>query len=62
MPPSQQPSGRRLQRAGCWVVAIILAIILVIFVARNIWHGEELHEDQVTGEANVTQHTAKSYD
>ena len=62
MPPSEQPSARRLQRAGCWVVGLILAIVIVIFLARNIWHGEELHQDQVSGNANVTQHTGKSYD
>ena len=62
MPPSEQPSARRLQRAGCWVVGLILAIVIVIFLARNIWHGEELQEDQARGGANVTQHTGKSYD
>jgi hypothetical protein len=61
IPPSEQPSGRRLQRAGCAIVVIILAIILAVFLARNIWHGEESQEDQATGNNVATQHTGPSY-
>ncbi|HKY80554.1 MAG TPA: hypothetical protein VJM09_03690 [Sphingobium sp.] len=31
------------------ILALIAAIILVIFVGRNIWHGEELQENQEAG-------------
>jgi len=61
IPPSQQPGSRRLQRAGCAVVVIVLAIILIVFLARNIWHGEELHEDQATGNNAATEHTGPNY-
>lgn len=62
IPPSEQPSARRLQRAGCWVVAIVLALVVIIFVARNIWHEEALDEDQATGANLVQPHTGKSYE
>ena len=37
---SEKPSPRRAGKAGLWISAIVIAIILVIFVGRNIWHDE----------------------
>lgn len=39
-----KPSPRRLGRAGIAVAAILLAIILVIFFGRNLWHATEVDE------------------
>ncbi|MHA6766549.1 hypothetical protein [Sphingobium ummariense] len=55
MTDPDQPSPRRAGRAAAWVIGILLALILVLFVARNVWHGEELKEDQATG-ANTADH------
>lgn len=56
------PSDRRLQRAGFTVVCIILAIIACVFVGFNLWHGEQLKEDQATGENRATEHTGTKLD
>lgn len=48
----KRPSSRRLGRVAIAAVAILVAIMIVIFVGRNLWHGEELEEDQAAG-ANV---------
>ncbi|MET3469811.1 hypothetical protein ABIC78_000313 [Novosphingobium sp. 1529] len=39
-------------RAGLTVAIIIAAIILVIFVGRNLWHARVLHQEERTGVAN----------
>ncbi|TDW61669.1 hypothetical protein EDF57_10872 [Novosphingobium sp. PhB55] len=44
-----KPSPRRLQRAGITVVVILLAMIVLIFVGRNIWHAERLDQEERTG-------------
>ncbi|WP_347137464.1 hypothetical protein [Paracoccus sp. SSK6] len=38
-----RPGPRRLGRAGVAAVAILAAIILVIFLGRNLWHAAEVH-------------------
>ncbi|MCZ0960984.1 hypothetical protein [Paracoccus benzoatiresistens] len=40
-----KPGPRRLGRAGVAVAVILVAIILVIFVGRNLWHATEVHDD-----------------
>jgi len=44
-----RPSGRRLGRAGAWVAALLLAMMLVFFVGRTFWHRDILKEDQQSG-------------
>ncbi|AHE57162.1 hypothetical protein [Sphingomonas sanxanigenens] len=62
MPDPNQPSPRRLGRAGIYIVAIVLAVFVFIFFARNIWHGEELNEDQATGQNLSNAHAEPAYD
>jgi uncharacterized protein YxeA len=31
------------------VVVILLAVIVLVFAARNVWHAEELKQEQQTG-------------
>lgn len=49
MKKPNQPSERRLGRAGIFVVAVILAVIILVFAGRNIWHAEKLDQEQETG-------------
>lgn len=42
MPDRDKPCSRRLTRAGLMVVVILLAVIVLVFAARNVWHAEEL--------------------
>ncbi len=57
MSDPQRPGNRRLAKAGAWVALLLAVIIIAIFFGRNIWHYEELKEDQQNG-TNV----ATSYD
>lgn len=61
MAPDEKPSARRLGKAGAFIVGIIIAIFVVIFVGRNLWHGEELEQDQAVGSNVATEHTGPSY-
>ncbi|WP_103098004.1 hypothetical protein [Novosphingobium guangzhouense] len=36
----REPSTRKKGRAGIFIVTIVLAMALLIFVGRNIWHLE----------------------
>lgn len=54
IPEPEQPSTRKKERAALWVVGIVVAIVIVIFLGRNIWHGEELQNSQEAGN-NVAQ-------
>jgi len=49
IPDQEKPSSRRLTRAGLMVVVIVLAVIVLMFAGRNIWHAEELKQEQQTG-------------
>lgn len=40
-----RPGPRRLGRAGVAVVVILIALALVLFVGRNLWHATEVDED-----------------
>ena len=62
MPDPNQPSPRRLGLAGIYIVAIVLAVFVFVFFARNIWHGEELNEDQATGQNLSNTHDQPAYD
>ncbi|GFE76592.1 MULTISPECIES: hypothetical protein [Novosphingobium] len=44
-----KPSSRKLGRAGVMVAAIVLAVIVLVFAGRNIWHAEQLEQEQRTG-------------
>ncbi|HUD93352.1 hypothetical protein [Sphingobium sp.] len=52
----ERPSERRLGMASLWIVGIVLAVIVVVFVGRNLWHGEALKEDEQTGQNRATTH------
>lgn len=43
------PPPRKPGKAAALVLLVIAAIVLIIFFARNIWHGEELRENQEAG-------------
>ncbi|WP_395396337.1 hypothetical protein WBP07_20775 (plasmid) [Novosphingobium sp. BL-8A] len=49
MKNEDKPSSRRLGRAGIMVVAIVLAVIIVVFAGRNIWHADKLEKEEQTG-------------
>ncbi|WP_312218229.1 hypothetical protein [Sphingobium yanoikuyae] len=61
MSPNEKPSAHRLGKAGAFVVSTIIAIFIIIFVGRNLWHGEELEQDQAVGNNVATEHTGPSY-
>ncbi|WP_341896675.1 hypothetical protein [Sphingobium sp. YR657] len=61
MVSNEKPSPRRLAKAGAVICSVIIALFIIIFVARNVWHGEELEQDQVTGNNVATEHTGPSY-
>ncbi|HUD91109.1 hypothetical protein [Sphingobium sp.] len=61
MASDEKPSPRRLGTAAALICGIVLALFIVIFVARNVWHGEELEQDQATGNNVATEHTGPSY-
>ncbi|GHC84429.1 hypothetical protein [Novosphingobium pokkalii] len=50
LPPDRR--ARRFGRAGLTVAVIVAAIILVIFVGRNVWHARVLHQEERTGMPN----------
>ncbi|AOR80933.1 hypothetical protein BES08_25710 (plasmid) [Novosphingobium resinovorum] len=49
MPERDQPSSRRLGRAGIMVAVILLAVIVLVFAGRTLWHAQELEQEQQTG-------------
>lgn len=49
MPKREKPSSRRLTRAGLMVVVIVLAVFVLVVAGRNVWHSEELKQEQQTG-------------
>lgn len=49
IPDREKPSSRRLARAGVMVVVVVLAVIVLVFAGRNVWHAEELKQEQQTG-------------
>jgi len=57
----RKPPTRRFERAAMIIVGIVLAMFVLVFVGRNFWHGDELQEDQVTGNNVATEHTGRSY-
>ena len=61
MASDEKPSPRRLAKAGAFICGVIIALFIIIFVARNVWHGEELERDQATGNNVATEHTGPSY-
>ena len=57
MASDEKPSPRRLGKAGAFICGVIIALFIIIFVARNVWHGEELEQEQATGNNVATEHT-----
>lgn len=57
----ENPSPRRLGKAGAFICGVIVAVFIIMFVARNVWHSEELEQDQATGNNVATEHTGPSY-
>lgn len=51
------PSERKKGKAAIFVVAIVVALILVIFVGRNFWHATEDTDPQGTS----SPHSAVEY-
>jgi hypothetical protein len=49
MPDRNQPSARRLGRAGIMVAVIVLTVIVLVFAERTLWHAKELEQEQQTG-------------
>ena len=47
--PEPPPPPREIGRAAILVLLVVAAIFLIIFFARNIWHAEELKDDQQSG-------------
>ncbi|MGF7153296.1 hypothetical protein [Novosphingobium gossypii] len=44
------PGSRRKGRAAITVVAIVLALIVAIFVGRNIWHQDVKEQEEAPGQ------------
>ena len=45
-PPPPPKAGR----AAAFITLVIAMIIAIIFIGRNVWHGEELHDNQEVGD------------
>jgi len=61
MDDPQRPSSRRLGRAAILIVCIVLVMFVIVFIARNFWHADELHQDQASGNNVATEHSGPSY-
>lgn len=61
LPEAEQPSTRKKERAALWVVGIVVAIVIVIFLGRNIGHGEELNDDQEAGNNVAQSHVGQTH-
>lgn len=48
MSDEPRPSSRRLGRAAVAIIAIVLAIVVVIFVTYNISHYNQMKTDRAT--------------
>lgn len=51
-----------MERAAVFVVCAVIAIIICVFVGLNSWHGQELKEDQATGDNRATKHAGRKVD
>lgn len=43
------PPPRNTGRAAALIVLAIAVIIAILFIGRNVWHGEELQDNQEAG-------------
>ncbi|MFD1107244.1 hypothetical protein [Sphingobium olei] len=57
-----RPPTRRMERAAIFTVCVVIAIIICVFVGLNLWHGQELKQDQATGDNRATEHTGTKLD
>ena len=62
MPDPRNPGPRKLGRVASYIVLIFVVVFLTVFFGRNIWHNEELSEDQATGQNLTNTHDQPSYD
>lgn len=42
--PPSRPGPRRIGRASVAVIVILLAVVIALFVGRNIWHAGAVDE------------------
>jgi hypothetical protein len=49
MDQSDPPPPRKAGRAAALIILVIAVIIAIIFIGRNVWHGEELRDNQAAG-------------
>lgn len=61
MDPDKKPSTRKKEHAAILIIVVVAAIVATIFIGLNIWHVQELEEDQQTGNNVATQHTGGQY-
>lgn len=47
----KKPSAANRRKAGIACVAIIAAIIILVFVSRTIWHADTLEDEQAVEQA-----------
>lgn len=47
--PAHQPSERRLGKAAIWIVAIVIAMIVVVFVGMNMDHAQQKQQEETSG-------------
>lgn len=50
-PAPDKPSAKRLGRAGVTVIAIIVAMIVVFFLGRVLWHDDVQEADPASTQA-----------
>ncbi len=49
MDQSDPPPPPEAGRAAALIILVIAVIIAIIFIGRNVWHGEELRDNQAAG-------------
>lgn len=58
LPENRKPSPRRLERAGIAVIGIVVAMIVVFFLGRVLWHDEVQETDPASVQAPDSNGTA----
>lgn len=49
MDPIAPPPPRNAGRAAVLIILVIAVIIAILFIGRNVWHAEELQDNQEVG-------------
>lgn len=55
-PPPPPKAGR----ATALILLVIAVVIAIIFIGRNVWHGEELQDDQQAGNNVASSYQGQS--